>query len=146
MILVMRLNYPYYTLLIWRRVVHNNSSSLENRRGCEGVASSANRQIFGAFIAIVSHMVMRIEKSRFSKFVIFTLSGRIENEKIRELQEILALEQANQKIAFDLKDVKLVDQHSVEFLEECEAQGAELWNCPPYLREWIVRVRAKKVM
>ena len=91
-------------------------------------------------------MVLRIEKSSNAKFVIFTLSGRIENEKIIEIQEILALEQANQKIAFDLKDVKLVDQRSVDFLEECEARGAELWNCPAYLREWIVRVRAKNGM
>lgn len=88
-------------------------------------------------------MVLRIEKSRNSEFVIFTLSGRIENEAIRQLQEILALERANQKIAFDLKDVRLVDQHSVEFLEECEERGAQLWHCPAYLREWILRVRAK---
>ena len=99
-------------------------------------------QIFGTRIAFVSHMVLRIEKSNNSEFVIFTLSGRIENEKIRELQEILALEQTNQKIAFDLKDVRLVDQYSVEFLEDCEAHGVELWNCAPYLREWIMRLRA----
>ena len=86
-------------------------------------------------------MVLRIEKSNTSEFVIFTFSGRIENEKIRELREILSLEQAGRKIAFDLKDVKLVDQHSIEFLEECEAQGVELVNCPIYLREWITRVR-----
>jgi ABC-type transporter Mla MlaB component len=91
-------------------------------------------------------MVLRIDKSSNAEFVIFTLSGRIENEKIRQLQEILALEQASQKIAFDLKDVKLVDQHSVEFLEECETQGAELWNCPAYLREWIVRIRTANSM
>ena len=89
-------------------------------------------------------MVLRIEKSSNCEFVIFTLSGRIEDKKIRQLQEILALEQTNQNIAFDLKDVRLADQHSVEFLEECEAQGAELRNCPAYLREWIVRVRAAK--
>jgi hypothetical protein len=87
-------------------------------------------------------MVLRIDKSNNSEFVIFTLSGRIENEKIRELREILALEKTKRKIAFDLKDVKLVDQHSVEFLENCEAQGAELWSCPAFLREWIVRIRA----
>jgi hypothetical protein len=87
-------------------------------------------------------MVLRIEKSKKSEFVIFILSGRIENEKIKELKEILASEQANMKIVFDLENVKLVDQHSVKFLQECEAQGVELWNCPPYLREWIVRIRA----
>jgi hypothetical protein len=86
-------------------------------------------------------MVLRIEKSNNSKYVIFTLSGRIENEKIKELQEILNLEKADQKIAFDLNDIKLVDQPSVEFLEQSESQGVELWNCPAYLREWIVRLR-----
>lgn len=89
-------------------------------------------------------MVLRIDKSTNSQFVILRLSGRIENEKIRELKEVLSGDQENQKIAFDLEDVKLVDQLSVEFLEECEAQGAELWNCPPYLREWIVKVRVQK--
>ena len=86
-------------------------------------------------------MVLRIEKSQHSQYLVFALSGRIENEKIRELQNILALEQADQKIAFDLDHVKLVDQESVEFLEECEAVGVELWNCPVYLREWINRIR-----
>jgi len=88
-------------------------------------------------------MVLRIEKSKNSGFVIFVLSGRIESDKIGELKEILALEQSDQKMAFDLENVKLVDQHSVKFLEECEAQGVELWNCPPYLREWIMRIRAR---
>jgi hypothetical protein len=74
--------------------------------------------------------------------LVFALSGRIENEKIRELQEILALEQPGEKIAFNLENVKLVDQESVEFLEECEAMGVELWNCPVYLREWINRIRS----
>jgi len=86
-------------------------------------------------------MVLRIDKSNNCEYVVLTLSGRIENEKIRELRKILALEKRKQKIAFDLKDVKLVDQHSVEFLEACEAQGTELWNCPAFLREWIVRIR-----
>ncbi len=73
-------------------------------------------------------MVLRIDKSNNSEFVVFTLSGRIEKDKITELRELLALEKAIQKIALDLKHVKLVDQHSVEFLDELEAQGTELWN------------------
>lgn len=88
-------------------------------------------------------MVLRIDKSNNSEFVVFTLSGRIEKDKITELRVLLALEKAIQKIALDLMDVKLVDQHSVEFLEELEAQGTELWNCPAFLREWIVRIRAE---
>jgi ABC-type transporter Mla MlaB component len=86
-------------------------------------------------------MVLRIDNSTNSEFVIFTLSGRLENKKIIELLQILASQQANQKIAFDLRDVTLIDKRSVEFFAECEAQGAELWNCSPYLREWILRIR-----
>jgi len=89
-------------------------------------------------------MVLRIDISNNSEFVIFTLSGRIEKEKIRELRKILAFEKTKLKIAFDLKDVRLVDQHSVEFLEECETQGSELWNCSAFLREWIVRIRGRR--
>ena len=86
-------------------------------------------------------MVLRIDKSNKSEFVIFTLSGRIENEKIAELTEIVASQQPGQKIVFDLKDITLIDQSSVEFLAQCQARGAELRNCPAYLREWILRVR-----
>ena len=89
-------------------------------------------------------MVLRIEKSNHSEYTVFTLSGRIENEKIKALREILEMDHSEQKTAFDLEEVKLVDQYSVEFLEECEARGVELWNCPVYLREWIARVRATK--
>jgi hypothetical protein len=85
-------------------------------------------------------MVMRIEKSSNSEFVIYALSGRIEKEIIGELKKILASE-VNQRIVFDLQDLKLVDQSSVEFLEKCEARGMLLWNCPVYLREWIARIR-----
>jgi len=85
-------------------------------------------------------MVMRIDQSNSAGVVIFTLSGRIENEKITQLRQVLA-SQNGTKIAIDLKDVTLVDQDSVKFLAECEAHGVDLCNCPAYLREWILRVR-----
>jgi len=87
-------------------------------------------------------MVLRIEKSKNSKIVIFTLSGRLEIETISELKEVLARQGAHKKIALDLEDVKLIDHHSVKFLAECETQGIELRNCPVYLREWILRMRS----
>jgi hypothetical protein len=128
---------PGQTLMIIDNAltIHNYTSLIRRQ-------VSYNNLISGTGIALVWNMVMRIDKSNISEFVVFTFSGRIENEKITELKEILALEQANKKIAFDLENVKLVDQHSVEFLEKCESQGVELWNCPVYLREWIVRIRA----
>jgi hypothetical protein len=89
-------------------------------------------------------MVMRIDKSTNREFLVFTLSGRIEKENIRQLKQIFAITKAPPRIAFNLEDVKIVDQPSVEFLEGCETSGTELWNCPPYLREWIERVRTRK--
>jgi hypothetical protein len=35
----------------------------------------------------------------------------------------------------------LVDVDVVRFLETCEAGGAEVINCAPYIREWINQER-----
>jgi hypothetical protein len=69
--------------------------------------------------------------------VLFTLSGRIEAEDIDELRRLLELEGAASRIAFDLKDVTLVDRDAVKFLTDCEADNIGLENCPPYVRKWI---------
>ena len=71
--------------------------------------------------------------------VLFTLSGRIEAEDIDELRRLLELEGAGSRLAFDLKDVTLVDRDAVKFLADCEADSIKLENCPAYVREWIGR-------
>jgi hypothetical protein len=82
--------------------------------------------------------------------VLFTLSGRIEAEDIDELRRLLELEDTSRKIALDLRDVTLVDRDGVKFLADCEVNGIQLENCPPYIREWIGResgrARRKKTM
>jgi len=47
-------------------------------------------------------------------------------------------------IILDLEEVTLVDLASVQFLARCEAAGAELLHCCPYIREWISRERARE--
>ena len=47
----------------------------------------------------------------------------------------------NNTIALDLEEVTLVDLDIVQLLVRSEAQGIELLNCPPYIREWISRER-----
>jgi hypothetical protein len=69
--------------------------------------------------------------------VLFTLSGRIEVEDIDELRRLLELEGTESHIAFDLKDVTLVDRDAIKFLADCEADDIRLENCPPYVRKWI---------
>ena len=69
--------------------------------------------------------------------VLFTLSGRIETEDIKQLQELLAVETSGQQLILDLRDVTLVNQDAVKFLGRCEADGITLENCPLHVRKWI---------
>jgi hypothetical protein len=45
----------------------------------------------------------------------------------------------------DLSEVTLVDIAVVRFLIRCEEEGIELVQCPPYVREWMLRERAEGV-
>lgn len=43
----------------------------------------------------------------------------------------------------DLSEVTLVDIAVVRFLVSCEDEGIELVQCPPYVREWMIRERTE---
>jgi len=44
-------------------------------------------------------------------------------------------------ITLDLNELTLVDVETVRFLGTCEARGATLLNCSPYIRDWIGKER-----
>jgi len=44
-----------------------------------------------------------------------------------------------ERIVLDLEEVTLVDLDVVRFLGVSQADGVELVNCSPYIREWISR-------
>ena len=69
--------------------------------------------------------------------VVFKLSGRMDAENVGELETMVSEEANRGRIVFDLKDLTLVDQDAVNFLNRCEAAGIQLKNCPAYIREWI---------
>ena len=73
--------------------------------------------------------------------VVFTVSGRMAPENITELEALLKSEVNGRRIVLDLKDLTLVSQEVVNFLERCEADSITLQNCPAYIREWITRQR-----
>jgi anti-anti-sigma regulatory factor len=73
--------------------------------------------------------------------VLFTLSGRIETEDVKQLQQLLAVETSGQQLSLDLRDVTLVNQDAVEFLRRCESDGIKLENCPLHIRRWIDQVK-----
>jgi len=50
----------------------------------------------------------------------------------------------DRRIVLDLRELALVDQGAVRFLEQCDANGIELQNCAPYIGEWIERQRDGK--
>jgi len=58
-----------------------------------------------------------------------------------ELKTLMSAEAKGQHIVLDLSELTLVDGDAVRFLEDCEAKGIELKNCPAYIREWITRER-----
>jgi predicted metal-binding protein len=84
-------------------------------------------------------MTFRIETEARGKFAVFILSGRIEKAAIAELRKLFGLQTDYRNIVIDLKDVGVVDREVMRFLMSCEADGAKLENCTPYIREWMER-------
>jgi hypothetical protein len=72
-------------------------------------------------------------------FVMLFISGRIRGEDVEMLRDVLGQESGG--FALDLKNVLLVDREAVKLLALSEANGTELRNCPPYIREWVTRER-----
>ena len=75
-------------------------------------------------------------------FVVLRVSGRIDRASVEVLQELTANEEtAKGSLALDLTQVTVVSLEAVRALSVVEANGIELRNCPPYIREWISQVR-----
>jgi hypothetical protein len=71
--------------------------------------------------------------------VMLRISGRISGHDVDMLRALL--EQEKSSVAIDLKEVLLVDREAVQLLALRESNGAELRNCPAYIREWVTRER-----
>ena len=81
-------------------------------------------------------MVLKIDRSVDGRCLILRLSGRIQTEHLEQLRTEI---KAGENVVLDLEDVKLVDVDAIRFLAECQAKGSELRNCPPFIREWILK-------
>jgi hypothetical protein len=93
-------------------------------------------------LQILGVCMLKIQRSANGR-VLFTLSGRIEEEDVKDLRQLLALEKAGQQLVLDLRNVTLVNQDAVNFLAGCEADSIKLENCPAYIREWVERVKGR---
>jgi anti-anti-sigma regulatory factor len=84
--------------------------------------------------------MLRIRRSANGEAV-FTLSGRLDDEDVAELETLITSEDSGHRIVLDLKDVTLVGRDGISFLSRCEADGIKLQNCARYVRELITRQR-----
>jgi anti-anti-sigma regulatory factor len=84
-------------------------------------------------------MTLKIEKYSDRYCTTIRLIGRMQAEHLSELEK--QIKESESKIALDLEEVTLVDVEIVRFLGTCEARGATLLNCSPYIRDWIGKER-----
>jgi anti-anti-sigma regulatory factor len=82
---------------------------------------------------------LRIEKSSLAERTTIRLIGHFQSEHISELQK--QLPQNGPGFVLDLTELTLVDIDVVRFLETCEAKGAKVIHCAPYIREWMNQER-----
>jgi hypothetical protein len=85
--------------------------------------------------------MLRIEKESDGCITRLLLSGRIQSDRIACIRS--AMNDSCPRKMLNLSEVTLVDVAVVRFLISCEDAGIELVQCPPYVREWILRERAE---
>jgi hypothetical protein len=95
----------------------------------------------GCWATETSKMVLKIDRGSDAQQLVLRLSGRIQSEHVEQLNTEM---KGSTQVVLDLKDVKLVDREVVCFLGSCEANGAELRHCSPYIREWILKEKASR--
>jgi len=83
----------------------------------------------------------RIERLVMEGRTVLIVSGRLRGQHVDTLKELLGVRSGVLEI--DLKDVLLVDREAVTLLAISERSGIELTNCPAYVREWVVREKAR---
>jgi hypothetical protein len=86
-----------------------------------------------------SAMTLRITTGSDGQRTTLRLSGRIRSPDIESIRE--AMKGKAERIVLDLEEVTLVDLDVVRFLGVSEAEGVELVNYSPYIRDWIFKER-----
>ena len=84
-------------------------------------------------------MSLKIETYSDGNSTTIRLIGRMRAEHLEELEK--QIHESGPAVTLDLEEVTLVDVEIVRFLGACEARGATLLNCSPYIRDWIGKER-----
>lgn len=88
---------------------------------------------------VFTPMTLKIVRESDGKRTTLRLSGRIQSANVEEIRE--QMKGHAETIVLDLEEVTLVDVDAIRFLGVREAEGVELVNCSPYIRDWILRER-----
>jgi len=86
-------------------------------------------------------MTLRIETVSSDDSVVLRLIGEMQSEDLDALKA--QMNDDRRRTQFDMDEVTRVDLVGVRFLNACEEIGVELLNCPPYIREWMKREKAR---
>jgi anti-anti-sigma regulatory factor len=87
--------------------------------------------------------MLRIQREANGQ-VVLTISGQLHGDNLTELKKLIESDETDRRIVLDLRELTLVDQEAVRFLEQCHSNGIELKNCAPYICEWMARQRDGK--
>ena len=87
-------------------------------------------------------MACRIDRLVIERgLVALRISGQITGDDVDVLRA--AIDQEGGAVAIDLEEVGVVARAAVNLLAFSEDRSIELRNCPPYIREWVDRERAR---
>jgi len=87
-------------------------------------------------------MTCRIDRLMNDENVaLMSISGRLTAQDAEMLRTLVEREPG--VVAFDLSDLLFVDRDAIRCLALFEANGAQLRNCPPYIREWVAQERRR---
>jgi len=86
-------------------------------------------------------MTLKIERTISARETRIRLSGQLRYDHLRQVKS--EIEGVGQPLVLDLEEVDLVDVDGVRFLNECESTGISILRCSPYIREWMLRERAR---
>ena len=82
-------------------------------------------------------MTLRIKRFCETRGTRLLLCGELRRAHLVDLRA--EIEQFGQPATLDLDEVNVVDIDGIRLLNECEAQGIQVVNCSPYIREWMLQ-------
>ena len=86
-------------------------------------------------------MTLKIERTSGKRRTRIRLSGAFRSEHLDQVK--VEIERGGPRVALDLEEVDLADVDAIRFLNACEADGVEVLNCSPYIREWMFQERTE---